>query len=143
MADRDPTLERFDALIGTWTTEADHRLVEGAVTGTVTFEWLEGGRFLIQRSRTEHELFPDGISIIGAPEDGDGLVLEYFDSRGVRRTYGVSCDDGVWRIWRDQPGFDQRFSAKLADDVFEGVFQIAETPGDWQDDMKVVYRRRT
>ena len=40
-------------------------------------------------------------------------------------------------------GFDQRFSAKLADDVFEGVFQIAETPGDWQDDMKVVYRRRT
>ena len=113
------------------------------MTGTVTFEWLEGGRFLIQRSRTEHELFPDGISIIGAPEDGDGLVLEYFDSRGVRRTYGVSCDDGVWRIWRDQPGFDQRFSAKLADDVFEGVFQIAETPGDWQDDMKVVYRRRT
>ena len=143
MADRDPTLERFDALIGTWTTEAEHRLVEGVVTGTVTFEWLEGGRFLIQRSRTEHELFPDGISIIGAPEDGDGLVLEYFDSRGVRRTYGVSCDDGVWRIWRDQPGFDQRFSAKLADDVFEGVFQIAETPGDWQDDMKVVYRRRT
>jgi hypothetical protein len=47
----------------------------------------------------------------------------------------------VLRIWRDHPGFDQRFSATLGDDLFEGVFQLAETPGEWQDDMKVTYRR--
>ena len=142
MTDRDPMLEPFEALIGTWDTEADHRLVDDVVTGNVTFEWLEGGQFLIQRSRTDHPLFPDGISIIGAPEEGDRLVMEYFDSRGVRRTYGVSIEDGVWRIWRDQPGFDQRFSAEVGGDVIEGVFQLAETPGEWQDDMKVTYRRR-
>jgi hypothetical protein len=28
------------------------------------------------------------MSVIGAPEAGGGLVMEYFDSRGVRRTYG-------------------------------------------------------
>jgi hypothetical protein len=67
--------------------------------------------------------------------------MEYFDSRGVRRTYFVSLEDGVWRIWRNQPGFDQRFSATLGDDSFEGLFQLAETPGEWQDDMKVTYRR--
>jgi hypothetical protein len=39
--------------------------------------------------------------------------MECFDSRGVRRTYGVSLEDGVLRIWRDHPGFDQRFSATL------------------------------
>jgi hypothetical protein len=142
MSERNPALEAFDVLIGTWATEATHRLVDEVVTGSVTFEWLEGGHFLVQRSRSDHELFPDGISIIGAPEAGGGLVMEYFDSRGVRRTYGVSLEGGVWRIWRDQPGFDQRFSAKLGADVFEGVFQLAETPGDWQDDMKVTYRRR-
>lgn len=142
MTDRDPALEPFDALIGTWATEATHRLVDGVVTGIVRFEWLEGGHFLVQHSHSDHELFPDGISVIGAPEAGDGLVMEYFDSRGVRRTYGISLEDGVLRIWRDHPGFDQRFSAKVADDVFEGVFQLAETPGDWQDDMKVTYRRR-
>ena len=142
MADRDPALEPFDALIGTWATEASHRLVDGVVTGSVTFEWLEGGHFLIQRSHADHELFPDGISVIGAPESGDGLVMEYFDSRGVRRTYGISLDGGVLRIWRDDPGFDQRFFAKLGDDVFEGVFQLAETPGEWLDDMKITYRRR-
>src|SRR5262245_23376807 len=128
MTERDPALEPFDALIGTWDTEAKHRLVDEVVRGTTTFEWLEGGHFLVQRSHSDHELFPDGISMIGPSEAGDGLVLEYFDSRGVRRTYRVSLEEGVWRIWRDHPGFDQRFSAELGPDRFEGQFQLAETP---------------
>jgi hypothetical protein len=142
MTERDPTLEPFDVLVGTWDTEAKHVAVEEVVRGTVTFEWLEGGHFLVQRSHADHELFPDGLSVIGAPESGEGLVMEYFDSRGVRRTYGVSLDDGVWRIWREAPEFDQRFSATVAPDAFEGLFELARTPGDWQEDMKVTYRRR-
>ena len=142
MSNRDPALEPFEVLIGTWDTEAKHRLVDEVVTGHVSFEWLEGGHFLVQHMHSEHELFPDGMAVIGAPEDGEGLVMETFDSRGVRRTYHVSIEDGVWRIWRDQPGFEQRFSATLSRDSFEGVFQLAEKPGEWQDDMKVRYRRR-
>jgi hypothetical protein len=141
MTDRDPLLEPFDVLIGTWSTEAKHRLVDEVVTGTVTFEWLEGGHFVVLHSHNDHELFPDAISIIGAPEAGEGLVMEYFDSRGVRRTYGVSLDDGVLRWWRDHPGFDQRSFAKLGHDAFEFVHQVAETPGDWKDDLRVIYRR--
>jgi hypothetical protein len=34
--------------------------------------------------------------------------MEHCDSRGVRRTYGVSLDDGVLRYRRDHAGFDQR-----------------------------------
>jgi hypothetical protein len=142
MTERDPVLEPFDALIGTWTTEATHPLFDAVVPGSTTFEWVEGGHFLVQRSHNDHELFPDAISVIGAPEDGGGLVMEYFDSRGVRRTYRVSLDDGVLRIWRDDPAFAQRFSATLARDTFEGQWQLARTPGDWQDDLKVTYRRR-
>jgi hypothetical protein len=142
MTDRDPILEPFDALIGTWDTEATHPMHDGVVAGSVTFEWLEGGKFLVQRARHEHELFPDAIAVIGAPESGDGLVMEYFDSRGVRRTYGVSFDDGVLRTWRDHPGFDQRYAATPAPDGFEGLSQLARTAGDWQDDLRVVHRRR-
>jgi predicted Zn-dependent protease len=141
MTQRDPLLEPFDGLIGTWVTEATHPLVDEIVPGAVTFEWLEGGHFLVERSRNEHELFPDAMSVVGAPESGDGLVMEYFDSRGVRRTYRVSLDDGVLRIWRDDPTFAQRFSAKLGHDLFEGLWQLALKPGDWQDDLKVTYRR--
>jgi hypothetical protein len=142
MTDRDPALEPFEALIGTWDTEARHPLVDAVVPGTVTYEWLEGGKFLIQRSRNEHELFPDAISVIGAPEHGDGLVMEYFDSRGVRRTYRTSFEDGVLRVWRDHPGFDQRMSTRVGPDTFEAVYQLAEKPGEWRDDLRTVYRRR-
>ena len=141
MTERDPALEPFEALIGTWATEATHPMVDAVVPGSVAFQWLEGGHFVVMHSRNEHELFPDAISIIGAPEEGDGLVMEYFDSRGVRRTYGISLEDGVLRMWRDAPAFDQRFSATLGRDAFEGLHQLARTPGDWQDDLKVTYRR--
>ena len=134
-------LEQFDTLIGTWSTEATHPLVDVIVPGTVTFEWLDGGRFVIVRSRNDREPFPDAISVIGAQEAGDGLVMEYFDSRGVRRTYGVSLEEGVLRMWREHSGFDQRYSATLAPDSFEGQWQLAKKPGDWQDDLKVTYRR--
>jgi len=142
MSDRDPALEPFEALVGTWDTEVKHRLVEETVSGEVTFEWLPGGHYLVMRSHVDHDLFPDGLCVIGAPEDGDGLLMEYFDSRGVRRTYGISLEDGILRMWRDAPGFDQRYEATIAPDVFEGVFQLAETPGEWQDDLTMVYRRR-
>jgi hypothetical protein len=141
MTERDPALEPFEALIGSWTTEADHVAVDGVVHGTTTFAWLEGGHFVLQRSHVDHELFPDGIGIIGAPETGEGLVLESFDSRGVRRTYRTLLEDGVWRIWRDAPGFGQRFAAPVGPESFEGVFELAETPGDWREDMRVTYRR--
>lgn len=129
-------------LIGTWATEATHPLVDAVVPGTVTFEWLEGGHFLLQRSRHDHELFPNAITVIGVPVAGDGVVSEYFDSRGVRRTYGVSIKDGVLRYWGTFPEFAQRFSTTLGRNSFQGVWQIARTPGDWQDDLKVTYRRR-
>ena len=141
MTDRDPALAPFDALIGTWTTEATHPMFEGVVQGTSTFEWLEGDRFLVQRSRNDHDQFPDAISVIGAPEAGDGLVMEYFDSRGVRRTYRVSIEDGVWRIWRDHSGFDQRMSAEISPDGFVAQYQLAETRGEWKDDLRAIYRR--
>ena len=131
----------FDVVIGTWDTEATHPMLDVVVPGVSTFEWLEGGRFLVQRSSNEHAQFPDAIWVTGAPETGDGLVTEYFDTRGVRRTYRASLDDGVLRLWREQPGFDQRFSATLGADSFEGLWQLAETPGDWKDDLRVTYRR--
>ena len=140
--ERDSALEPFEALIGTWVTEATHPMFDGVVSGWTTFEWLEGGHFIVGRSHNDHEAFPDSIAVLGAPETGKGLLMESFDSRGVRRTYGVSLEDGVLRIWRDHPGFDQRFSARPEPDSFEGLWELARTPGVWQEDLKVIYRRR-
>jgi hypothetical protein len=142
ITDMTDELAPFDALIGTWDTESKHRLIDAIVTGHVTYEWLPGGHYVVSRSHSDHPQIPDAISIIGAPEEGDGLVMEYFDDRGVRRTYNVSIQDGVLRWWRDAPGFDQRVTAPLGEDEFEAEIELAETPGDWQHDMKTTFRRR-
>ena len=109
--------------------------------GTVTFEWLEGRHFVVQRSHVDHVLSPTR-SASSAPRGGDGLVLESFDSRGVRRTYDTSLEGGVWRLWRDAPGFDQTLLRHAGGpDSFEGRFELARVPGEWQEDMRVTYRR--
>ena len=113
-------LEPFDSLLGTWATEATHPAFDVVVTGTVTFQLLTGDHFLLVRTSNEHESFPDSLGVIGITEAGDRLVMEYFDSRGVRRTYGVSLEHGVLRFWRDAPQFDQRFSATVGRNAFEG-----------------------
>ena len=46
-------------------------------------------------------------------EVGEGLVQRYFDSRGVYRVYKVSLRGGTWNVWRDAPGFAQRFTGKF------------------------------
>jgi hypothetical protein len=142
MTDRDPALAALDVLVGTWDTEGRHRLFEGVVTGTTTYEWLPGEHFLLQRSQVDHPSFPDGLSVFGPAESGDRLVLEYFDSRGVRRTYRVSLDGDVLRYQREGAPFDQRFTATLGGDEFTAEIEFAETPGDWQHDMALTCRRR-
>ena len=141
MPSPDPQLEPFSALIGTWVTEATHPELDAVVSGSTDYAWLEGERFVIQRSRNDHEQFPDAVSVIGPDPAGEGLVMEYFDSRGARRTYGISLDDGVLRMERAEPGFDQRFTAVIAPEAFEGHWQLARSPGEWRDDLSVRYRR--
>jgi hypothetical protein len=58
------------------------------------------------------------------------------------RSRRIALEDGVLRIWRAAPGLDQRFTGTVGPDTVEGMHQLAEAPGEWQDDMKVVYRRR-
>jgi hypothetical protein len=128
----------LDALVGSWTTEAEHPMSPGLVVpGRSTFEWLEGGHFLIYRSRNEHELFPDSLSVIG---DGE---MHYFDSRGVRRVYQVSLSDGVWRMTRDHPGFSQRFAGTFSEDgdTITGQWELSRDDETWDLDLSVTFRR--
>ena len=52
--------------------------------GTATFEWIEGGAYLLHRSFAPDPV-PDGIMIVGADDDVDSanLTMLYHDSRGT------------------------------------------------------------
>jgi hypothetical protein len=137
-------LEPLNALVGSWTTEATHPAFPSTlVSGRADFEWLEGERFLVQRSRTDHPEFPDSLIVFGA--DGDELSMHYFDSRGVHRVYGVSFDDGVWRMWRHAPGFSQRFTGTVEDDgdTIAGLWKLSRDNTTWDDDLRITFWRKT
>lgn len=142
MTTRDPGLEGFDALGGAWDSTATHPSLPGVeVPGTVSFEWLEGGHFLIGRSRNEHPDFPDSLLVIGAGVEG--LLMHYYDSRAVERVYGTSFRDGVWRLWRDDPEFAQRFVGTFEDagSTIVGQWETSEDGGTWEPDLAITYHR--
>ena len=136
-------LEPLNALVGEWRIEATHPMFPSTVVhGQADFEWLEGERFLLQRSRTDHPDFPDSLIVFGA--ESEELSMHYFDSRGVHRVYGVSFGEGVWRMWRDAPGFSQRFTGTFSDggDTIEGLWKLSRDDSTWDDDLEIVFRRQ-
>jgi hypothetical protein len=138
----DPQLEPFDVLVGAWELEATHPAVPATIVrGTAEFEWLEGERFLLQRSRTDHPEFPDSLIVVGA--DDEGVAMNYFDSRGTHRIYRVSLSGGVWKMWRHSPGFSQTFSGTVSGDgdTIEGRWQVSRDDATWSDDLAVRFRR--
>jgi hypothetical protein len=118
-------------------------LPDTVVHGRLTYEWLEGGRFLIQRSVTEHPDFPDSLSVIGVMEGDDDLSMQYFDSRGVHRVYAIAFDGAELTLERDAPGFAQRGGGKLSDDgsILAGIWQLNQDEQGFRDDLAFTYRR--
>jgi hypothetical protein len=154
----DPKLEGLERLLGSWITLAQHPMLPGVdVHGSAELERLEGERFLIQRSRNDHPDFPDALSVIGYMEQdrvdhtagrptqtAARLCMKYFDSRGVFRDYDVSIDSDAWKIWRDAPGFSQRFTGSFADggNTIAGLWQLCQDDQHWKDDLRITYRRK-
>jgi hypothetical protein len=148
---RQPALDHLNALVGEWETEATHpALPNTVVRGRATFEWLDGGYFLIWRAAYDHPDIPNGIAIMGCDASGDadpssaGCTLRYFDSRGVSRVYQLSADKSVWRFWRDAPwGFAQRFTGTFSADgnTITGSSDISEDGSTWALDLQITYKR--
>lgn len=146
------SLRALERLVGSWTTEATHPMLPGVVVhGTADIEWLEGERFLIQRTRNDHPDFPDAISIIGFTDrdraeasSSAELTMSYFDSRGVSRMYEASMSEDTWHLSRLAPGFSQRFKGKFLDAgaTISGLWQACEDEKTWHDDLQITFRKR-
>ena len=152
-AERNPALERLEALVGEW------KMAAGPPDGDpwpgearVSFEWLEGRSWLIQRWTIEMPEAPDGIAVIGLADapasgeeeaSGEALRQHYFDSRGVHRVYEMSLEDGEWKLWREGPPFDQRMTATLSDDgkTIAGRWEAREEGSDWRTDFDLTYTK--
>jgi hypothetical protein len=140
---RDDSLEALTPLVGEWKLLAVFKDVPPADIGAhASFEWLPGGRFLIQRWEVPVPEAPDGIAIIGADPEREGHYLQhYFDTRGVARVYRMSFMNGVWKLWRDRPDFSpldfsQRYTGIFSDDgkTITGAWEICQDGKTWAHD---------
>jgi hypothetical protein len=138
----------LEPLIGRWSQIIDApRHVEGKVGGEMTLEWLSGEKVIVQRSRAENPLFPEGLMVVmSAEEDAEGdFTVHYFDSRAVSRTLHMTFHNRVWKWWRHAAGpddFDQRFEATLSEDgrtIDSSCYLVDD--GEWLHDFDVTYLR--
>src|SRR6266702_2942188 len=105
-----PALKRLEVLVGEWNTEISSPAYPSTIVrGHVSFDWLEGGAFLIMHSDVEGMGPPNSISVIGRDDSAKVYSMLYFDSRGVSRIYEMSLEGGAWKLGRESPGFSQPF----------------------------------
>jgi hypothetical protein len=134
-----PMLEQLKVLIGDWTVEVPQ--FPGS-RGHVSFEWLEGGAYV--RFRTEApDPAPSATMVIGRDDSGEEYTVLYYDSRGVSRVYQMTLADGTWRMWRDAPGFCQRFSGTLSADgcSIRAAWEKSADGSAWEHDFDLVYTK--
>ncbi len=100
----DPVLESLgNRLVGRWEMSED-------VRGTVTYEWMEGGFFLIQRVDLEqHGQRIQGIEIIGherpfGAEPGEEIKSRFYSNTGDTLDYVYELEGDTLTIWGGAKG---------------------------------------
>jgi hypothetical protein len=137
----------LESLIGEWSMEL---AIPGAApvgSGSAVFEWILGGRFVVQRTSSPDPNAPDGFMVISADQPA-GYTQHYFDDRGVVRVYEMTFADGEWTLLRERPDFSpldfsQRFVGTFSKDghTIEGRWEQRSDDGDWRLDFGLTYRR--
>ena len=139
-----PALADLALLIGEWTIEivfpGDQSEV---VRGRASYAWLEGGAFLVQRSEVDWGGPSGSVAVVGRDDAAANYSMLYYDARGVSRIYEMSFGDGVLKLWRNSPGFSQRFTGTFGDggDTISARWEKSEDGSRWEHDFDLTYTR--
>ena len=139
-----PALKPFSVLIGNWNTTGTHLLIPDTILhGRTSFEWLEGGAFLMMRSEIDEPGIPSGIAIFGSDDSTQEYYMLYFDERGISRRYEVTLQDNIWKWWRNTPGFSQLYTGTIVDDgnTIIGKGELSKDGLSWEKDLDLTYKR--
>ncbi len=142
-----PTLDSLAVLVGDWNMELSNAAFlpnpSDTANGAVSFEWMEEGAFLVMRMGNKASGPLEAVWLIGRDESLPDYKVLYFDSRKVSRIYAMSFADGVWKMWRDAPGFSQRFQGTVSADgnTIAGYWEKSFDGSKWEHDFDVMYTK--
>lgn len=142
-----PALKTLEVLEGEWEMELSNASFlprpSDTIKGLVSFEWVQDGAFLVMRMGDKTAGPPAALWLISRDESYPDYTVLYYDSRSVSRVYGMSFSEGVWKMWRNAPGFQQRYEGAVSNDG-KTITARWEKSGDgatWEHDFNVMYTR--
>jgi hypothetical protein len=132
-------LKQLEVLIGEWEVEVPQFPGQ---RGRATFEWHEDAAYLRFHADAPDPA-PSATLIIGRDESSGAYTVLYYDSRGVSRVYQMSFGEGIWKMWRQAPGFWQRFSGTLSDDgsSIRAMWEKSSDGSSWEHDFDLIYSK--
>jgi hypothetical protein len=98
-----PDLRALEPLVGTWQ-------LSGETDGTVTYEWMDGGFFLLQHfDFTLHGHAVKGLEIVGhlqpfGQEPSPDIHSRVYDTEGNTLDYVYELDGDTLTIWGGEKG---------------------------------------
>lgn len=143
-----PALKELDVLIGNWRMDVSNASFlpdpSDVMPGFAEFAWIENGAFIILRQSAKDGP-PLAHWLIGADDSNKTCTVLYYDNRSVSRIYEMRFADGVWKLWRDAPGFPQRFEGAHSPDgkIISGRWEKSPDGKTWEHDFDLTYTRVT
>ncbi|MFJ4653953.1 hypothetical protein ACIP5Y_22035 [Nocardia sp. NPDC088792] len=111
----DPDLAAMNRMVGTWS-------VTGGAEGTIAFEWMEGGFFLVQRvNLRQNGSTIKGIEIIGhlrsfGEQPGEEIRSRYYDTMGNTFDYVYEPSGDQLTIWAGEKDSQTYYLGRFTDD---------------------------
>jgi hypothetical protein len=139
-----PALRALGFLIGRWRTEGTHPDVpDTTFHGRSSFQWGEGGAFLIMHSEIDEAEIPSGVAIFGSDDGAERIYMLYFDERAVSRKFDVTVGVKEVTCRRDHPKFSQIMRLRIdgGGERLIGSGRRSEDGAAWQDDLSLTYTR--
>ncbi len=144
---QNPALKHLEILVGDWEMELSNASFlpspSDTAKGHVSFQWREDGAFLVMCMGDKPPGIPDATWLIGRDESSPDYTVLYYDSRSVSRIYKMSFHGDVWKMWRESPGFWQRYEGKVSNNgnTITAQWEKSSDGTKWEHDFNITYTR--
>lgn len=120
-----PALKKLEPLVGNW------KLTGPGVDGALSFEWMEGGFFLIQQFDLQQNGHQKGIEYIGFDEDTQTLRSRLMQTNGSNFMYTYELEGNTLWVWFGEKGSESFSRATFSQDgnSYTGRWQWPESNG--------------
>ena len=142
-----PTLTDLEVFVGQWTAEMSNASSladpSAVLQSSASFEWFGEEEFLVFRQGTTETAHATWL--IGHDHESPNYTVLYSDDRRISRVYEMSFVGRTWKIWRNTPGFMQRFEGTFSKDknTITGAWSKSSDGQEWAHDFDLVYKRNT